>query len=467
MTGGPPGLRLGIDPGPRTPGVRVVLDVRPLQAPERAPVAAAYLDGLLTAYDRDPADGESFVWLLAAGLADPTTRFENLDAAGSRQLPPTRLLRAGALTVDPFILRSAAFGTAWRADRRGASGAVYHAVGSGPLPIASGLPVVITLLDLAPWELPKAFGRSAANRFGQRLRTRMLREATAVIVGSEATALAARRLLRVRRDRLHVIRLAPRAGFGLPSSDPGPERDGAFRERDGALRERLGLESRYFILPGRFDARLDLRTFLSAMADLAAAGRPANLDQGTAWPPRILVVGASPDDRASIARAAARKGIGESLAYAPALAVEELVGLVQGARAVVLPAISEGAGLPIIEALACGVPVIASSVGPLPELVGPAGLLVEPADPARLAVALATLWADDVVHGRLREVARASATEASSNLVGCRRGDASDLCGGRDRPGQARPLSDQPAVGLALGTGVPGGVFFPALKVAG
>ncbi len=366
-------------------------------------MAAQYLDGLLTAYDSEPAEGESFVWLVAADLADVTARFEHLDEAGRRQLPPTRLLRAGAMTVDPFILRSAAFGTAWRADKRGATGAVYHAVGSGPLPIASGLPVVVTLLDVAPWELRQAFNRSAANRFGQRLRTRLLREAAAVIVGSEATALAARRMLRIRRDRIHVVRLAPRHGFGLRPPGPNSDEDG------DALRERLGLGSRYFVLPGRFDARLDLGTFLSSLADLAAAGRPAGLDEAIAWPPRVLIVGASPDDRASIARAAARKGIGETLVYAPALPVDDLVRLIQGARGVVLPVVSEAAGLPIIEALACGVPVIATSVGPLPELVGPAGLLIEPRDPARMAVALGTLWADDAVHGRLTEIARASA----------------------------------------------------------
>ncbi len=39
-----------VRPAP-APGVRVVLDVRPLQDPDRAPVTAAYLDALLTAYD--------------------------------------------------------------------------------------------------------------------------------------------------------------------------------------------------------------------------------------------------------------------------------------------------------------------------------------------------------------------------------------------------------------------------------
>jgi alpha-1,3-rhamnosyl/mannosyltransferase len=382
--------------------MRIVLDTRPLQAPDRAPIAAAYLDGLLGAFDADPLAGESFAFLLGSDLDDATERYTHLDVVGRRQLPPTRLLRSGALTVDPFLLRGAAVGSAWRAERGGAAGAVYHAVGGGQLPIASGLPVVVTLLDLAPWELPSLFQRSVASRFGQRLRGQLLRDAAAVVVGSDATAVAARRLLHIRRDRLHVVRLAPRAGFGLvppAGSDPG-------RIAAANLRERLGLADRYLVFTGRFDARLDLETLLGALAALAAAGRPDGLDHDVPWPPRILLVGASPEDRASIARAAARKGIGEALAYAPALPVEDLAGLVRGARAAILPVLSDAAGLPVIEALASGTPVVASSVGPLPGLIGPAGLLVEPRDPDRMAVALAAIWADDSVHDRIAATAR-------------------------------------------------------------
>jgi glycosyltransferase involved in cell wall biosynthesis len=307
------------------------------------------------------------------------------------------------MTVDPFLLRGAAVGSAWRAERAGASGAVYHAVGAGPLPIASGLPVVATLLDLAAWEMPAAFQRSVAGRFGQRLRAQLLRDAAAVIVGSDATARAARRLLHIRRDRLHVIRLAPRDGFALaPAGAP-------MAAAEAALRQRLGVADRYLVFTGRFDARLDLDTLLRALASLAAAGPPASVEPSIGWPPRVLLVGASPDDRASIARAAARKGIGVALAYAPGLPVADLAGLVRGARAAILPVVSEAAGLPAIEALASGTPVIASSVGPLPELIGPAGLLVEPRDPNRLAVALATMWADDGVHDRVAAAAREKA----------------------------------------------------------
>ena len=188
IVSGAPARRLGDASPPRLHGVRVVLDARPLQGPDRAPLAAAYLEGLLDAFDADPLPGESFAFLIGSDEDDVTGRYRHLEVVGRRQLPPTRLLRSAAMTVDPFILRGAAVGAAWHADRGGAAGAVYHAVGGGPLPIASGLPVVVTLLDLAPWELPDAFGRTVASRFGQRLRAQILRDAAAVIVGSEATA---------------------------------------------------------------------------------------------------------------------------------------------------------------------------------------------------------------------------------------------------------------------------------------
>jgi glycosyltransferase involved in cell wall biosynthesis len=156
---------------------------------------------------------------------------------------------------------------------------------------------------------------------------------------------------------------------------------------------------------------MDIATLLTALASLATTTRPDGLASDAPWPPRVLIAGASPDDRAAVARLAARKSVGEGLAYAPALPAEDLAALVRGARAVILPALSEAVGLPVIEALAVGTPAVASAVGPLPELVGPAGLLVEPRDPDRLAVAIATIWADDTVHGGLAAAARDRAAQ--------------------------------------------------------
>ena len=128
---GAPGI--GTPPGTgMPPGLRIVLDARPLQDPGRGPATARYLDRLLGAYDAEPLAGESFAVLLQSDLDDPTAAFARLEVVGRRLLPPTRLLRSGALTVDPFLLRGASVGAAWRADRSGAAGAVYHAVAGAP-----------------------------------------------------------------------------------------------------------------------------------------------------------------------------------------------------------------------------------------------------------------------------------------------------------------------------------------------
>jgi glycosyltransferase involved in cell wall biosynthesis len=384
---------------PVTPGVRVVLDARPLQAPDRAPLAAAYLEGLLGAYDADPLPGESFAFFLRSDLAHPTKGFRNPAVFGRGLFPPTRILGAAGMTVDPFILRGASLGVAWRAERSGAAGAVYHVIGGGPLPIAPGLPVVATLLDLAPWELPDAFQQSLAGRFGHRLRAQLIRDADVVVVGTEAVGQATRRLLHVRRERLRVVRLVPRAAFVARATRRA-------EHETAELRSRLGVGERYLVFSGRFDARLDHGTLLGSLGILAGRPRPRALDTGATWPPQVVLAGASPDDRASIARAAARAGIGASLVYAPTLSTEALAGLVRAARAAILPVFSEAAGLPFIEALAVGTPVVASAVGALPELVGRAGLLVEPRDADRLAIALSTIWADDTVHARVAVAAR-------------------------------------------------------------
>ena len=215
---------------PETPGVRVVLDARPLQEPDRAPLTAQYLDALLRAR-RGSTRGRVVRAPARLGRGRPDRSAEGLDVVGRRLLPPTRLLRSGALTIDPFLLSGASLGAAWRAERGGAAGAVYHAAG-GSIPLATGLPLVVTLLDLAPWELPGAYQRSRA-AFGQRLRGRLLRDAAAVIVGTDAVGRAARRLLRIRRDRIHVVRSrrgpiawpwsrSHRSGVRRPSPPPIP-----------------------------------------------------------------------------------------------------------------------------------------------------------------------------------------------------------------------------------------------------
>ncbi|MGZ6260339.1 MAG: glycosyltransferase family 4 protein [Candidatus Limnocylindrales bacterium] len=388
---------------PTLPGPRVIIDLRPLQEPERTPLTAAYLERLLGAFAERPLAGESFVAILRTLRDDPADRLEalGLPMAGRRRVPPTaRLLRSAGLTLDSFLRRGAEVGTSWRRQESGAAGAVYHTAG-GAVPLASGLPIVATLLDLAPWELPALYATSPAARFGHRLRARVLRDATRLIVCSRATAESAQRRLHVRADRVVVVPLAAAPAFGPEAAAPA---------RVAALRARFGLPERYLVFAGRYDARKDLGTLFSALAALRE-GTPDSSREP--WPPLIVLagaLGADESDVVGLARAAERRGVADLVRHIPRLSPAELASLEAGARAVVFPAISEGTGLVVQEALAVGTPVVASRVGPLPEFVGPAGIVVEPRDPERLAAALRVVWGGGRIHAQLVRAAQAVAS---------------------------------------------------------
>jgi D-inositol-3-phosphate glycosyltransferase len=263
---------------------------------------------------------------------------------------------------------------------------------------------VVTLLDLAPWQLPSRFGTTSVARFSHRLHAGLVRDAARVMVASPEVANAARSLLHVRRDRLVVVPLAPRDAFHAAGDDRSRATDAARPDL-----ARLGLPDRYLVYPGRFDVRHDVTTLLRALADLAATPRPAALNPVVPWPPPVLITGASPEDRAAIAQAATAHGVGRLLVYAPQLEAVRLAPLVAAARAVLLPMVTEGTGLAAMEAVAAGTPVVASAVGPLSPIVGGAGILVESGDAEGLSRALTAVWSNDPLHRRLRAEARARA----------------------------------------------------------
>ena len=101
----------------------------------------------------------------------------------------------------------------------------------------------------------------------------------------------------------------------------------------------------------------------------------------------------------------------------------DLPALYRNAALFAFPSLYEGFGLPVLEAMACGVPVVCSDGSSLPEVAGDAALLVDPLDTGALAEAMAHALEDTglrqgmIARGRT-QAARFTWEQAARQLLG-------------------------------------------------
>ncbi|HIE39142.1 MAG TPA: glycosyltransferase family 1 protein [Anaerolineales bacterium] len=100
----------------------------------------------------------------------------------------------------------------------------------------------------------------------------------------------------------------------------------------------------------------------------------------------------------------------------------DLPALYREAALFVFPSFYEGFGLPVLEAMACGVPVVCSNASSLPEVAGAAALLVDPHDEEGLTEAMERALADEglreeMVARGLEQAARFTWERAARQLL--------------------------------------------------
>jgi len=178
--------------------------------------------------------------------------------------------------------------------------------------------------------------------------------ADAVIVSSQYAAGEVTRELQLARDRVHVC-------------PPGPPSWAAeVRQRRPAF-----APAGHILFMGTLSLRKNVGTLLEAYARLR--------EQVPDAPPLVLAGHATPASARWQARCEQPplNGHVEITGY---VTTAQRITLYEGARMLVLPSYEEGFGLPVLEAMACGVPVVVSSRGSLPEVAGPAATPVDPDD---------------------------------------------------------------------------------------
>lgn len=141
-------------------------------------------------------------------------------------------------------------------------------------------------------------------------------------------------------------------------------------------------DGRRLLFVGRLEIRKGVTTLIEAMSLLRRHG----------CSPYLTVVGQGAM-RADIEGQISAVGLAEVVALAGPMDEAGVAKALGHADIVIVPSLSEGLPVVLMEAMACGLPVIASSVDGIPELVsdGVTGLLVPPADANALADAIQRL----------------------------------------------------------------------------
>lgn len=250
-------------------------------------------------------------------------------------------------------------------------------------PLAAACPTIVTVHDLSFLRFPEAFRRM--NRTYLSLFTRLsVRRATRVIAGSEST----------RRDVIAFCGAPPERVVTVPygvSEDFHP----AAPEAVDAFRSRKGLPERFILFLGTLEPRKNIGRLIEAYGMLRTR-------EGVDVPKLVIAGGKGWFHETLFTQVADLKLIDDVLfpGYVPA---DEVPWWYRAAEMFVYPSRFEGFGLPVLEAMACGVPTITSDASSLPEVAGDAALLVHPDDVEALVNAMARLLIDGDLAADLRE----------------------------------------------------------------
>jgi glycosyltransferase involved in cell wall biosynthesis len=125
------------------------------------------------------------------------------------------------------------------------------------------------------------------------------------------------------------------------------------------------------------------------------------------WPAsRLVIVGDGPE-RSALEEATAQLGIESCVDFLGY--VKDVEKVFPTLDVFLLPSLTEGIPLALLEAMACGLPVVATAVGGVPEVVRheESGILIPPGDPVALAEAMGRLLDQPAERSRLGTNARA------------------------------------------------------------
>ena len=224
------------------------------------------------------------------------------------------------------------------------------------LPLAYPRPFVVTIHDLFSFRFPDIHSGRLARLANQLLITNAAHRSAAIITPSRTTAEEVGRRFPSSGARIQPIAEAASPRFG-PDRNPAAE---------VAWQRYFGIRPPYFLYLGQWKPYKNVPLLIEAFVRVVAQR------------PDVQLVVAGHDPRYPEVTAARSRLPAGSLVLPGHLPDDAVADLYRGAVAVVMPSRAEGFGLPVLEAMACGVRVVCSDLSVLRELADGVAIFCDP-----------------------------------------------------------------------------------------
>ena len=243
-------------------------------------------------------------------------------------------------------------------------------------PLFLSCPLVITVHDMI-WAFPERFSQKGAWSFKRKFMEwynylvpkLATKRASAILTVSHAAKESIIEYLKYPASRIHVtLEAAHRSFVRIDNMHCLDE-----------IRLKHDLPSKFILAIGSADPRKNIRTLVQAYSLL-----PRELQEeyqlAIVWTHTLLA-----DE---LSQQIQGLGLESKIQFLKNITNEDLVYIYNSASLFVFPSLYEGFGLPLLEAMACGVPVAAADNSSIPEIVGDAAQLFDAKDVNRMSAVI-------------------------------------------------------------------------------
>lgn len=207
------------------------------------------------------------------------------------------------------------------------------------------------------------------------------KHATHIIAVSESTKKDLMKQFKVSSKRITVVHEAVNTDLFFPREKFEVEN----------VKKEFGLTKPYLLFVGTIQPRKNLLSLIEAFSKI----KNTNLD--------LVLVGKPGWLYEDIYQAPKKFGVEQQVKFLGYVAEEKLPALYSGAEIFVYPSLYEGFGLPLLEAMACGLSVLTSNTTSMPEVSGGKAVLVNPKKVDEIANGIFQLLKNPTKRANMRE----------------------------------------------------------------